>query len=244
MRLGSAPALPEWRIEEHRSLPSTQGLIRQRLTFREDVDGLVVRAAEQPAGRGQLSKKWASRRGGSYQSFAVTDRWNGALRQPGITLLLAVHLAEALRDAGAAVSVKWPNDLYLSGGKLGGILSEYARSHLVVGVGVNVSNEVPAGASALAGWDLGYVNALVLDAASTCLGAAVAAPDAAAAGLPARLAPLDFLAGRRVTVGTARGEVKGLAGGVAANGALLISTVVGEVALQSGTVLAWDTEPK
>lgn len=241
MRSGPPPALPEWRVEEYSALPSTQELIRQRLAAGEDVDGLVVRAAEQPAGRGQRAKPWASGPGGSYQSFALKDRWEGALSRPAITLLLAVHLAEALREAGARVSVKWPNDLYLGSGKVGGILSELLRSHLVVGVGVNVDNEVPAGAGALVGWELAYVNTLVLDAASACLSAAVLAGDTTAAELPTRLAPLDFLSGRTVVVRTARGDVSGRAAGVAADGALVVTTQEGKVALHSGTVLSWES---
>lgn len=240
MTRGPTPALPDWRVEEHDSLPSTQDLIRARLEASEDVDGLVVRAGVQPAGRGQRSKSWTSERGGSYQSLAVRDRSGGALRLPGTTLLLAVELAAALRGAGANASVKWPNDLYLAGGKLGGILTEYTSEHLIVGIGVNVNNAVPAGASALAGWRLERVNELVLQAVSAALTTLVRAGGADRVGLPARLAPLDLLAERTVTVRTPGGDIGGRANGVAANGALLVLTAGGEVAVTSGSVVAWD----
>jgi BirA family biotin operon repressor/biotin-[acetyl-CoA-carboxylase] ligase len=54
-----------------------------------------------------------------------------------------VAAAEALREAGVPVQLKWPNDVLLAGRKLAGILTELAvdprgARTLVVGVGVNL----------------------------------------------------------------------------------------------------------
>ena len=87
--------------------------LRERLEAGQAVHGLVIRADEQLAGRDRREKNWASAPGGSYQSFAVTDLWDGALRTPVLTLELATALAEELREAGARASVKWPNDILL-----------------------------------------------------------------------------------------------------------------------------------
>lgn len=162
--------LPEWRVEEFARLPSTQDAVKQRLGTDHDADGLVIRAAEQRSGVGQRGRVWMSALGGSYQSLALKDKWNGALKTPCLTLLVALCIAEELRASGAKATVKWPNDVYLGEGKLAGVLTEYTREHLVVGVGVNVNNPVPDGASALYGWKLEFVNGLVLD----CVGKAVA----------------------------------------------------------------------
>lgn len=231
------PALPPWRVEVHERLASTQQLVKERLAAGADVDGLVVRALEQPAGLGRRGKAWASPPGGSYQTFALRDRWEGALRQPCLTLLLATQLAEALRDSGARATVKWPNDLYLGEGKLAGVLSEYVAGHLVVGIGVNVNNPFPATASALVGWELPFVHALVLEAARSALARHVAGTGL---GLPERLAPLDHLAGRSVSVDTPRGPVAGTALGVAADGALVVRTPEGTVSVHDGSVASWE----
>lgn len=233
--------VPAWRVEEFGALPSTQTSIKDRLASGEDVDGLVVRAAEQPAGRGRSDKTWASLPGGSYQSFAVLDRWDGALRRPSVTLILALHLAEELRSAGAAVTVKWPNDIYLGEGKLAGVLSEYSKRHLVVGIGLNVNNPVPTGASALKGWDVHYVNDLVLRAAHSALASAVRAVETDAAGstLAERWSRLDHLAGRTVTVRAAEGTISGMALGVHTDGSLMVGTPTGTLGVHDGTVLKW-----
>jgi BirA family biotin operon repressor/biotin-[acetyl-CoA-carboxylase] ligase len=234
----SQPGLPPWRVEEHASLASTQQFLKQRLAGGEDVDGLVIRATEQPAGSGRRGKAWSSRPGGSYQSFAVRDRWAGGLRRPSLTLWSAVELAMAFRAHGAVVLVKWPNDLYLGGGKLAGVLSEHVNGHLVVGIGVNVNNSVPQSAAALTGWELPFVNALVLSAARRALTRCLSGGQAEAE-LPRRLAPLDQLALKHVTVKTPRGLVTGTALGVAPDGALLVRTTSEVVSVVDGSVVAW-----
>lgn len=231
--------LPAWRVEAHPRLASTQEHLKERLLAGEDVDGRVIRAAAQGAGRGRRGRTWSSPEGGSYQSFALLDRWGGALRRGGLTLLIAVELAEALKGAGAHTTIKWPNDLYLGGGKLGGILSEYVRDHLIVGIGLNVANPVPEGAAALRGWDLPFVNELVLDAAAAAV-AAAAAGESALAELPRRLAPFDLLAGRPVTVDTGAGALEGEGAGVDADGALLLEVGGSVRRVQLGTVVSWE----
>ena len=55
---------------------------------------------------------------------------------------MGVEIAEALQDYGIPVQLKWPNDLWLNGAKLGGILVELdaasdGPSSIIVGVGIN-----------------------------------------------------------------------------------------------------------
>lgn len=70
-------------------------------------------------------------------------------RLPLITLAAGVACARCISElAGVAVALKWPNDLYLDGRKLGGILTEtggFAAGqatvpYVVLGVGINVNN--------------------------------------------------------------------------------------------------------
>lgn len=235
-----AAALPAWRVERHERLPSTQATVRERLEAGREVDGLVVRAGEQTAGRGRREKGWDSPIGGSYQSLVVQDRWGGSLRDPAITLHLAVSLGESFREAGAKVSVKWPNDLYLGEGKLGGLLCEYVRGHLVVGVGINVANPAPPTGAALTGWELAFVDDLVLAAVRAGLEIALEG----APGLAGRLEPLDHLRGRSVLVETATGLREGAYVGVDDEGALRLLADSGTVLVKSGTVRQWSGRPE
>lgn len=111
-------------------------------------EGTVVIAKEQTAGKGRLGRRWASPPGGAWLSMLL--RPSITVDQAGcIAILVAVSLAQAIRGRWAVpVRVKWPNDLYVRERKLGGILVELSsQAHsiewLVVGIGVNVNNELP-----------------------------------------------------------------------------------------------------
>ncbi len=107
-------------------------------------EGTVVVADEQTAGRGRLSRVWESPAGlGLYLSVLV--RPSAGLETIGRwTLAASVAACAACRAAtGAAVEIKWPNDIIWRGSKIGGVLAELrstgGRPHdLVLGLGVNV----------------------------------------------------------------------------------------------------------
>ena len=109
----------------------------------------VVIADAQTAGGGRVCRAWFSPPGsGLYVSVVLTpgrsrdDRAARATRL--VTLAAGVALAEAVATAtGLAVDVKWPNDLYVAGRKLAGILAEAAGGPetgeaIVLGYGINV----------------------------------------------------------------------------------------------------------
>ncbi len=149
-----------WRIEHHNVVTSTQALMRARLDAGEDVDRLVIRATAQREGRGRHGRRWESEVGGSYQTAALRDE-AATLQKPCTTLALALGIAQCL-NAREAVKLKWPNDLFLGGGKVGGVLAEYCQGHLLVGVGVNVDNVTPPGAQRLRAFSLEEVHEAVL----------------------------------------------------------------------------------
>ena len=112
--------------------------------------GTVVVAREQTAGRGRRGRNWSSPSGDIYMSMIVRPRVD-ASKASMLTLVMAYSVAKVIQKLGYAdVSIKWPNDLLLSGKKVCGILTEMHMegqeiSHVVVGVGVNVnSQEFPA----------------------------------------------------------------------------------------------------
>lgn len=101
-------------------------------------EGAVVAAGEQMSGRGRLGRTWASPPGTTL-SFSVVLA--PPLERAGfVPALAALAVSRAIAEiAGLVVSLKWPNDVMLGGGKVAGILAEGSRGHVVVGCGVNVS---------------------------------------------------------------------------------------------------------
>lgn len=109
--------------------------------------GVVVWAHEQTAGRGRQGNSWESFTGNLYMSMIARPRVNVA--QVGqLSLLVGVALANVLSTfvpASADLRLKWPNDIYINGKKIAGILIETESvgaqqlPYAIIGAGVNVT---------------------------------------------------------------------------------------------------------
>jgi len=103
--------------------------------------GTVVTAREQTAGRGRIGRVWTAPEGKALLYSAILR----PLDERHLLLPLSVPLAvcaaaEALRP-GIQCQVKWPNDVWLEGRKLSGILIEAKPQEgwAVIGVGLNLT---------------------------------------------------------------------------------------------------------
>lgn len=105
--------------------------------------GTVVTAGEQTAGRGRQGRGWTAPPGGALLYSAILK----PLDERHLLLPLAVPLAvceaaEAL-EPGIECGIKWPNDVWLDGKKLAGVLIEAKPQEgwAVIGVGLNLAIE-------------------------------------------------------------------------------------------------------
>lgn len=104
---------------------------------------LWVLAHEQTAGRGRRARAWSTPSGNFAASYVMQAQ--GPVRDLGLmSFVAALALYDALVSVGVSpvrLSLKWPNDVLLDGGKLAGILLEThgaGPSHLILGIGVNL----------------------------------------------------------------------------------------------------------
>lgn len=108
---------------------------------------LAAIALKQTAGSGQWGRKWLSNEGGLYLSLGISC--NLAVNDIFLlTLVIGWGIATALRNYHLPILLKWPNDLILTGKKLGGIKIETRSqkeriTRAVIGVGINWANSVP-----------------------------------------------------------------------------------------------------
>lgn len=201
--------------------------------------GTAVVAGEQLEGRGSRGRAWHSPPGGLWLSVLFRPAWAGAVEVVSIRAGLAV--ADALEAFELRVKLKWPNDLMLSGRKLGGVLCE-ARwqgdtlGWVAVGIGLNVRNPLPPELAPV-GIALASVRpAITLEGVLAPVVAAVRGLDLGGSTLApeelARFARRDWLRGREV-----REPRTGTVAGLREDGALLVRTPAGaEVPLRSGPV--------
>jgi BirA family transcriptional regulator, biotin operon repressor / biotin---[acetyl-CoA-carboxylase] ligase len=183
--------------------------------------GTLVTADEQTAGRGRQGREWVAAPGGSLLLSLV-------LREPGevLPLAAAVAVCEALPVEAA---IKWPNDIWLQGQKVAGILVEGRPQEgwAVLGIGVNVRDAPPLAHVTSLGSAIGTEE--LLERLVGALEHWLSRP------LPEVLAAWrsrDALLGRPVR--WQNGSGKGV--GIDESGALLVDTDSGRVALQAGEV--------
>ena len=106
------------------------------------VGGDACVALSQDGGRGRLGRSFFSPEGGIYVSVYVEPELPPE-RMPVVSAVAAVQVCRALERVGINAGIKWINDLYLNGKKLGGILcegivdKEYHIRGVVIGVGLN-----------------------------------------------------------------------------------------------------------
>lgn len=101
-------------------------------------EGTLVLADVQTAGRGRKGRRWFSK-GGRSLVFSLILR--PLEKGGGLTILIALSAARVLERYHEGMRIKWPNDIYCGGFKLGGILAEAKGGAVVMGVGLNVNEE-------------------------------------------------------------------------------------------------------
>lgn len=111
------------------------------------VDGTVYLAEQQTAGRGRRGHTWVSEPGsGIFLSVLLRPTLTPQDVLP-LTLMTGFAVCGTLqRVCHIEPSIKWPNDILLQGKKLCGILAEmstteHAIRYVVMGIGLNVSNQ-------------------------------------------------------------------------------------------------------
>jgi BirA family transcriptional regulator, biotin operon repressor / biotin---[acetyl-CoA-carboxylase] ligase len=105
--------------------------------------GTVVTAGEQSEGRGRQGRTWTAPPGKALLYSAVLSPLDERHMLLPIAVPLAVCEAAESLQPGLGCAIKWPNDVWVEGRKLGGILIE-ARPQdgwAVIGVGLNLAIE-------------------------------------------------------------------------------------------------------
>jgi BirA family transcriptional regulator, biotin operon repressor / biotin---[acetyl-CoA-carboxylase] ligase len=232
------PLLPGLTVELLPTVDSTNSELMRRARSGRPETVLLV-AEQQTAGRGRLGREWHSDPAGSLTfSLGVTlspHDW------AGLSLAVGVALAEALHPD---IGLKWPNDLWVADAKLGGILIETAPGpdrhtrYAIVGVGLNLQPRPVQGLSTPPAWLQQLRPELDAGAALLAVVPALAAAlrrfqDLGFAPFRDGFARRDVLDGRDVRLSDGR---TGTAGGVDGQGALLVHTAAGPVAVTSSEV--------
>ena len=220
------------------------------LAARGCVEGTLVVAEEQTAGRGRLGRTWHSEPGKGL-AFSFVLRPDLPPDRLGVLSLIAglsASRAVSRTVRGTAPLCKWPNDLLLDGKKFCGILAESTGGTfpaVVIGIGMNVNERKFPAAIAQTATSLRIAAGRETDRPAL-LGAILEELDAAYAELRAAgprplldaWSAASGMIGSRVAVERDGKTLRGRAAGIADDGGLLIEAggkttkvVAGEVTL-------------
>ena len=125
------------------SIDSTNDEARRRILALDNLS--VLSALEQTGGRGQRENKWHSAPNQNLTfSIVLKNPPVNAADQFCISEITAVTLVNFLSEYGIEADIKWPNDIYVSGKKICGILIENSLKGqsidwTIIGIGLNVN---------------------------------------------------------------------------------------------------------
>jgi BirA family transcriptional regulator, biotin operon repressor / biotin---[acetyl-CoA-carboxylase] ligase len=125
-------------------LPSTMDTAREKAR-QGALEGTVVIAGEQTAGRGRLKRSWLSPEGNVALSLIMRP---DIVSLPYLIMIASLAAARSI-DAvtGQKTQIKWPNDVLIAGKKVCGILieNEFKGNNVafsVIGIGINTDLKV------------------------------------------------------------------------------------------------------
>ena len=130
------------------NVDSTNLYLQQYLAKNAPIEGFVVWADYQSAGRGQLGSYWKSTAGLNLTtSFLLLPKWLAVKSQFLLSKAIALSIIDLLYSYDIPLEklhIKWPNDIYVDNQKIAGILIENTLKgafieHAIVGIGLNIN---------------------------------------------------------------------------------------------------------
>lgn len=124
------------------SLSSTQEYLVAQIRRGAINSECCIVAETQSKGIGSRGNEWEGVESGLYFSFALRlSELPKDLQPQSMAIFFAFIFVQHLRDFGSGVWLKYPNDLFLGGAKIGGVMCGVVGDFVVCGIGLNLDSE-------------------------------------------------------------------------------------------------------
>ena len=160
-----------WRVSVVEVTGSTQEDLLNLVQRAEARTGDVLVTNYQSAGRGRLDRTFEAPQASAllFSFYIQPKRDQSEWSLLPLIVGLSASFALSRLDPQVTSSLKWPNDLFISGLKAGGMIAQTAGNGIIIGVGINVAmqeSELPvAHATSLSLQNFGELNRNVILAA-------------------------------------------------------------------------------
>lgn len=128
-------------FKHFKSIDSTQTYLKELVSKNEAPIGTLILTDHQNMGKGTQGRSWFSLPEPQLMFSLLIQPKLSPQKLPIVNILSGVLLAESIEHFGAHATVKWPNDVYMDGKKVSGILSELStqggETKIILGVGIN-----------------------------------------------------------------------------------------------------------
>lgn len=211
--------------------------------------GSVWLCEHQTAGRGRRGRSWLSPLIGNIYLSLLWRFKGGASSLEGLSLVTGIVVAQTLQSAGVKNALlKWPNDIYIEGRKVGGILIEItgdplAECAVVVGIGINmkstpeIESEVGQPITAINQYQANLSrNALTASLIERLVRGLETFESLGFRAFVDSWSKLDYLYNKLATVSGATGSVCGTCKGVTERGALILDVAGVDEYIYAGEV--------
>jgi BirA family transcriptional regulator, biotin operon repressor / biotin---[acetyl-CoA-carboxylase] ligase len=131
-----------------KEIDSTNVYATNLLAKTNPIDGTVISADFQTAGKGQYDRKWLSNPGENIiMSIILYPNFLIAQHQIFLNMAIALGIHDFLNNFNNDFSIKWPNDIYHQNSKIAGILIQNQLQgetikNAVIGIGLNLNQKI------------------------------------------------------------------------------------------------------
>ncbi len=223
------------------TIDSTNSFVK-RFSEEHGQTRIVALAERQTAGRGRHGRRWLSSFAGGINLSIHWEFEVGASSLEGMSLAAGVAVRRALTQMGVpGVQLKWPNDLFLSEKKVGGILLEVLGDpsgpcSVIVGVGINhcisdaVGESIDQPFTDIVSQVSDYVsrNALCAALISQLIELLNSYESTGFIDYRDEWQQCDITLGKQCTINTGKKSITGMAMGIDSNGAIILRTEDGQ----------------
>lgn len=247
--------LTDWSVEVFDQLPSTNQYIMSRAA--EFSSPAVVVAETQTSGVGRGSNTWWSARGSLTFSVLVSPQKNGIPREEHslLSLISAALVREAIMQIAcidaSRLALKWPNDIYLDGRKVCGILLEQPgvpSDCLVIGIGINVNNSLANAPEEISEKAISLCDAssVTIDRTEMLISILkgfeqlLRSEEKRKELFPGSWNGAHFLDQRLITIDQSGKQLTGRCEGIDENGALIFRDMYGLHQIHSAVIVSWE----